>query len=227
MYFGRPQFRPKLFVLRIGEGLNYSVASSTQSVYNDIDKTMLSHYGMNVANGLYTIAYRLLDVATVPISALDSAVLPRFFRQGAKGGAAGVAQRSVGLAGRAALVGVLIAAATFFAAPLVPHILGHGFMGSVAALRWLCLIPAFRGIHQLTGSAITGLGFQRYRTVSQLCAAAFNFGVNLWLIPRFGWEGAAWASLATDGGLGIANLLIVRRLPALCANKGGCNEAPA
>ncbi len=216
--FGRPRFLPKLFLTRIGEGFNYSIAGSTQSVYNDIDKTMLSHYGMNVANGLYTMAYRIVDIATIPIAALDSAVLPRFFQKGANGETVSVAQSSERLARRAAVVGILIAAATFVAAPLVPDILGRSFTGTVAALRWLCLIPAFRGIHQLTGSAMTGLGFQRYRTAAQLCAAALNFGLNLWLIPRFGWEGAAWASLATDGGLGIANLLIVRNLPAITGN---------
>lgn len=224
--FGRPRFFPRLFVSHLGEGFNYSIAGSTQSVYNDIDKTMLSHYGMNVANGIYTMAYRIVDVATIPISALDSAVLPRFFRHGTES-PVGVTQVSERLAWRALLVGIAIAAATFFAAPLVPHILGRGFTASVAALRWLCLIPAFRGMHQLTGSAITGMGFQRYRTIAQLCAAGFNFGANLWLIPRFGWEGAAWASLATDGGLGITNLLIVRCLPAIVLRRKESNEAPA
>jgi O-antigen/teichoic acid export membrane protein len=210
--FGQPRLAPLLFVERFGEGFNFSIASSTQSVYNDIDKTMLSHYGMNVANGLYTMAYRIVDIATIPILALDAAVLPRFFRQGVES-AESVTSLSTRLARRAALLGLAMAAAMFVCAPVIPHIIGNGFRASVMALRWLCLIPAFRGIHQLTGSAITGMGFQRYRTASQLSAAALNFGLNLWLIPRYGWRGAAWSSLATDGSLGIANWLIARRLP--------------
>jgi len=47
------------------EGIGYSFASSTTSIYNDIDKTMLSHYGMNFANGVYTMAYRIIDIATM------------------------------------------------------------------------------------------------------------------------------------------------------------------
>jgi len=95
---------------------------------------------------------------------------------------------------------------------LIPHIVGRGFGESVAAFRWLSLIPVFRGMHQLTGCAITGLGFQRYRTMAQVAAAAFNFGLNLLLMPRHGWLGAAWASLATDGTLAVVNCLVLQSL---------------
>ena len=36
-------------------------------------------------------------------------------------------------------------------------------------------------------------------------AAGFNFTVNLYLIPHYGWLGAAWSSLATDGLLAVLN----------------------
>lgn len=223
--FGRPRFEPKLLASRFGEGFNFSIAGSTQSVYNDVDKTMLSHYGMNVANGIYTLAYRIVDMATIPIIAVDAAVLPRFFRQGLDD-AEGAVDLSERLAKRSAVLGIGLAVCMFAAAPLIPHLIGSGFKESVLALRWLCLIPAFRGVHQLTGSAVTGLGFQRYRTMAQFAAAAFNFGLNVWLIPRYGWMGAAWASLATDGGLGIVNVVVARRLPAIL-RKERCNGATA
>lgn len=209
--YGRPRFLPQLLFARLGEGLNFSLAGSSQSAYNDIDKTMLSHYGMNLANGIYTLAYRIVDFATVPVTALDAAALPHYFRKSREGVAA-VRGLSVRLAWRAALIGALTSGCLFAAAPLIPCIVGKGFGESVAAFRWLCLIPVFRGLHQLTGSAITGLGFQRYRTIAQLTAAAFNLGLSLWLIPRHGWLGAAWASLATDGSLAVANCAILRSL---------------
>jgi len=55
----------------------------------------------------------------------------------------------------------------------------------------------------MTGSALTGAGFQSWRTTAQVIAAVLNLGLNLWLIPRAGWLGAAWASVATDGALAI------------------------
>lgn len=209
--YGRPKFVPRLLRAHLGEGLNFSFAGSTQSAYNDIDKTMLSHYGMNAANGIYAMAYRLVDLATIPITALDSAALPRYFRMRLEGSKA-VRNLSIRLAWRAALIGLLMSVCMYVAAPVIPHILGRDFTQSVSALRWLCLIPVFRGVHQLTGSAVTGMGFQHYRTRVQLGAAALNFGLNLWLIPRYSWLGAAWASLATDGSLAAANLFLLRAL---------------
>ncbi len=219
--FGAPTFSLRLLWSRLGEGLNFSVAGSTQSVYNDIDKTMLSHYGMNVANGIYTMAYRVVDVATIPIGALDAAALPRYIRQSSQG-AATVRNLSVRLAGRAALIGLLMTVCMFVAAPLIPHIVGNGFKESVIALRWLCLVPAFRGVHQLTGCAITGMGFQRYRTWAQIAAASLNLGLNFWLIPSHGWLGAAWASLATDGTLAIVNWFLLQSVVGRKSTLASC-----
>jgi O-antigen/teichoic acid export membrane protein len=210
--FGWPRLHPKLFFRGAAEGFGYSFATSTAAAYNDIDKAMLSHYRMNAADGIYTIAYRIIDIATIPVLALRDAAMPRFFRAGANN-VEEAGRLSVQLLRSALPVACVASAAMWLAAPLLPHLVGNGFKDSASALRWLCLIPIFRSVHQLTGSALTGSGLQRYRTGSQLSAAAANFGLNLWLIPTHGWLGAAWASLATDGGLGIANwsLLAVLR----------------
>src|SRR6185437_15619139 len=153
----------------------------------------------------------IVDLATVPVTALDAAALPHYFRKRQEGLAA-ARSLSVRLAWRAALVGALTSGCMFAAAPLIPYVVGKEFGESVVAFRWLCAIPVCRGLHQLTGSAITGLGFQRYRTIVQVAAAAFNFGLSLWLIPRYGWMGAAWASLATEGSLVVASFTILGSL---------------
>lgn len=100
----------------------------------------------------------------------------------------------------------------FACAPLVVPVLGNSFASTVPALRWLALIPVFRTLHLSAGDAITSGGHQRWRTTSQLGAAALNLGLNLFLIPRWSWEGAAWASLATDGALAVANWSILTHL---------------
>jgi O-antigen/teichoic acid export membrane protein len=42
-----------------------------------------------------------------------------------------------------------------------------------------------------------------------LSVAALNFVLNLWLIPAYGWIGAAWSSLASDGLLAVLNSLLL------------------
>ena len=207
--FGRPSFAPKLFFTGASEGFGYSFALSTTSAYNDLDKTMLSHYGMNAANGIYAMAYRVIDIATVPVYSIRDAAMPRFFRDGREGIEKGAALAKR-LLSRSVLLSLLAAVVMFVTAPIIPHIVGKGFAESVSALRWLCLIPVFRSVHQMTGCALTGAGLQRYRTAAQLTAVGINFGLNLWLIPTHGWLGAAWASLATDFSLGALNWTILK-----------------
>ena len=87
--FGWPKFRPSVPLKEAGEGIGYAFAGSTTQVYNDIDKTLLSHFGMNQATGVYSMAYRVLDIATIPIYAVRDAAMPRIFKVGHEGPAPG------------------------------------------------------------------------------------------------------------------------------------------
>ena len=209
--FGWPRFSLRLFTSRAGDGFIYSVSASTTTIYNDIDKVLLGHFGMNAANGIYTMAYRVVNICTMPIISIYSAAFPKFFRLGAEGMSSTVPFARK-LLKRTSVLGLLAALAMFLTAPLIPHVVGKSFAQSASALRWLCLIPFFRSFHLSAGDAIAGAGHQKFRLISQFVAAAFNFSLNLYLIPRYSWLGAAWASLMTDGSLGAMNWLVAWRL---------------
>ena len=68
----------------LSEGLSFSCAASSISVYNDIDKTFLVSLGQAYAAGIYSAAYRVVDAASAPIYAVYAAAAPRFFREGAR-----------------------------------------------------------------------------------------------------------------------------------------------
>jgi O-antigen/teichoic acid export membrane protein len=210
-HFGKPQVSLSLLSRRLAEGVQFAFASSTTSAYNNLDKVMLSHYAMNAGNGIYTLAYRAIDIAAMPFGSVKDAAMPRLFRKGAEGlsEAAALARR---LWRRSILFSLVVASGVFLLAPLVPYIAGRSFVETVVALRWLCLIPVFRGVHEIAGSALTGAGLQRYRTGTQVIAVVLNVLLNLWLIPIHGWRGAAWASLATDGALCAMNLATLKIL---------------
>ena len=201
-FYGWPTFSSRLAVKGIPEGFSYSFAGSASSVYNDIDKTMLSYYGMNLANGIYALAYRVIDVATTPVVALRDAAVPRFFREGSHDPHA-LRRLTERLTQRATLLMLLVAVTLYATAPLIPFLLGASFAESVRAVRWLCLIPVLRAVHQMSGCAVMGLGKQNYRTAAQLSVAVFNFSLNIFWIPKYGWRGAAGSSLLSDGLLAI------------------------
>jgi O-antigen/teichoic acid export membrane protein len=202
---------PKLTAVRwkhINEGFSFSVSSSAISIYNDIDKTYLVHLGQTYAAGVYSAAYRIIDVASTPLYSVYAAAFPQFFREGAKGirHANALARR---LLRKTGLFSAAAAALMFFSAPLLPYILGKSFAESSAALRWLCLLPLIRCFHYAAGTTITGSVSQWYRTVQQVSAALLNLILNALLIPTYSWRGAAVASLLTDGGLALMNWVCV------------------
>jgi O-antigen/teichoic acid export membrane protein len=204
---GPPRFT-RIRLAELKDGLSFSLSSSATSVYNDIDKTMLVSVGQTAAAGIYGAAYRIVDVVTTPIYGLFAAATPRFFREGTRGvGHAAVLSRRML---RVTLpFGVSSAVLLWAVAPLLPLLFGRSFAGSVSALRWLCLLPLIRGLQYAWGTTITTASSQWLRTSTQAGAALLNLILNLFLIPRWSWEGAAAASLITDGGLALSNGLLV------------------
>jgi O-antigen/teichoic acid export membrane protein len=202
------RFSVRLAVRRMGEGIGYSFAGSTQAVYNDLDKTMLSHYNLSAENGPYTLAYRITDFATSPIAAVDAVIMPRFFQYGAErmGDVMALVRKSMRTA---VLMGLGAGVVLLLCAPLTPLLVGKGFGNVVIALRWLCVLPVLRAVHRISGSALTGIGYQNVRTAAQFAVAAVNLGLNVWWIPRYGWIAAAWSSVVADGLLAVLNVVLL------------------
>jgi O-antigen/teichoic acid export membrane protein len=193
------------------DGLQFSVGLAAQSIYNDIDKSMLARMSTLEATGIYAAAYRIVDLAFVPMRALLGAAYARFFRYGDEGIArtAAFARR---LAGPGVGYCVFASVGLLSLSSLVPRILGPSYEDSVHALRWLSILPLLKAIHYLAADALTGARLQRVRTRWQLFVAALNVLLNLWLIPAFSWRGAAVASLLADGALAIGLWLTIVRL---------------
>ena len=207
--------KPKLALRRIPgesvEGFYFSVSLAAVTIYNDIDKAMVARLATLEAAGVYAAAYRLIDVAVIPVRALLCAAYPSFFRVGKEGLGATI-RHSRRLLVRIVPYSLFAFLALLVGAPLVPHILGHQYADITAALRWLALLPVLKTLHYFIADALTGAGHQRTRTLTQVGVAAFNILINLWLIPAYGWRGAAWSSLASDGLLALSMWFIVTLL---------------
>jgi O-antigen/teichoic acid export membrane protein len=182
------------------EGFYFAVSQSSQTVYNDVDKTMLVRFGGLEATGIYGAAYRIVDVAFVPITALVSSTLAAFFRHG-EDGIVGTIRYAKRFLPYAAGYGLMAGALLFAASPILPILLGKDFARSALALRWLSPLVLFKAIHYLLANSLSGSGNQGVRASIQVGIVALNVLLNLWLIPAYSWRGAAWASLASDGAL--------------------------
>jgi O-antigen/teichoic acid export membrane protein len=195
---GRPEFHFGRVGSELREGLFFSVSLSAQSATNDIDKAMLGRLASLEATGVYAAAYRLVDVAFLPIGSLLGATYTRFFQHGVHGIRA-TARFARQLLGLAAGYGLVASAALYFLAPAVTAILGDEYREGIAAIRWLAVLPLLKAVHYFGADALTGAGYQGVRTVVQVSIALVNVLLNLWLIPHYSWRGAAVATIASDG----------------------------
>jgi O-antigen/teichoic acid export membrane protein len=193
--WGPLRLHPLLPELR--EGLYFAIGISAQTAYNDIDKTMLARLSGLYDTGVYAAAYRIINAASIPVSSLVYAAYSRFFKHGAHG-IMESAKFARGLLPAATGYGLFSAIAIWILAPLLPKILGQGYHESSTALLWLSCLPLLKAINYFGGDTLTGAGYQGIRTTITVFIAAFNILINLFLLPRYGWLGAAWSSVATD-----------------------------
>ncbi len=208
---------PKLAIWRIrgelAEGFYFGTSMSAQTVYNDMDKTMLARLSTLDATGIYAAAYRLIDVAFTPVRSVLNAAYTDFFRHGESGIAASYAYAKKLLPKMMGYSSVIFVG-LFIAAPVIPIVLGRDYARAVEALRWLALLPFFKSIHYFLADSLTGAGYQGIRTAGQIGVAVLNVVLNLWLIPAYSWRGAAWSSLASDGALVLTMYIAVTLVSA-------------
>ena len=182
--WGAPRFNWQQLKEDVGEGIYFSIGTSAATSF--------------AAAGIYAAAYRIVDVSMTPVRSLASAAYPHFFRKGVGGINSAYAYASTQI-GRACIYSAILCPALWLCAPLLPLVLGHSYAHAAPALRWLALIPLLRSVHVFLADSLSGAGFQGTRSAIQAGIALTNIALNLAILPRYGWLGAAWTSLASDG----------------------------
>ncbi|MBZ5697609.1 MAG: oligosaccharide flippase family protein [Acidobacteriia bacterium] len=199
-YLGSPSVALGLLRHRMREGFYFSFSLSSASIYNNIDKPMLARLSTLDAVGMYATAYRVVDIAFQPVGALLASAYARFFRHGENG----LAETTVfakRLLPFSVSYGVFAGLGLVVGAPLLPKVVGHNYATAVEALWWLSPLVLLKSVHYFLADSLTGAGFQGHRTAVQAIIGFQNVLLNLWLIPAYGWRGAAWSSLESDAML--------------------------
>lgn len=181
----------------VKEGIYFSISASAHNINANLDKSMLGKLSSVAAAGIYGSAYRFIDVGNVPLLALSGATYTRFFQHGVSGikGSLGFARRLLPMIAFYAIASII---GYWILAPYIPVILGEEYRDAIDALLWLSPLPAIAAFQYLAADTLTGSGHQKARSIVQVAAAIINIILNIILIPRFSWQGAAWATLISD-----------------------------
>lgn len=194
---GKPQPFAAKIPNKLKQGIYFSIGESASNINANIDKTMLASMASLEATGVYGAAYRFIEVGSVPIYAILSASYPKFFQYGALGikNSLILVKRLLPIVG---IYGIVCYWGFIFFAPYVPYVLGNEYTEAISTLQWLAFLPLIGALQLLFADTLTGAGFQKIRSSIQVITAASNALLNLWLIPKYSWLGATWATLVSE-----------------------------
>jgi len=181
------------------------------NLYSYIDGVMLGYLRTDAETGLYAAAYKIYEGLTYAPLAISTVLTPRlsnlFNRDRARHRRTSVA----GTAGTAAL-GIGVAAVAFaVATPLLVLLFGAQYVAATGPFRILVLgLPVVYGIWILHAVAIS-VDRERLLLQTGIVGLVVNVGINLYAIPHFGPNGAAFATVA---GEIISMAMLIRGLAA-------------
>ena len=180
-----------------GQGFAFALNNAAQGAHNHIDKTLLSQLISNAITGVYSVSYRILDAGFIPVQGLIFAITPRLFAKGGKG--IQTARRwGIRFLPWAIGWGVIAWIGAWAASPWLVRLLGKDYALIPAMIQILGGIILLRSIHAIAAAILAGADYQPWRSTAQIVVALLNLGLNLWMIPRWGWRGAAYSSIITD-----------------------------
>jgi O-antigen/teichoic acid export membrane protein len=144
------------------------------------------------AIGVYSIGVSFGLIPKVALGAFEYAWAPFYYAASREPGAGRVFSR-VTTYGIAALA-LMTAGLSAIARDLL-NLITHGqYGGAAGVVAWTAIGVFFYGTYLLTSIGLNITKNTRYYPVSTAIGAAVNLAMNLWLIPRYGIIGAAWAT---------------------------------
>lgn len=168
--------------------------------YNRIDMVLLSKMQSKEALGLYGVAYRFVDFAW-PIGlyfALSAyPVIARHLETGNRDAAQRLMQETQDAVALTILPAVTVL--IVFAGTILTVLGSDEFVPATTSLRILAATIVLVWFSHVYGHVLMAMGKQWVLFRILPVALAVNVGLNLWLIPSLGFDGAAVATLATEG----------------------------
>lgn len=165
------------------------------NLYSYVDAVMLGVMRTDVETGLYTAAYRVYEGLTYAPSIIAAVLTPRLSGLFVSDRAAHRRVALWGLAGSVALALTIGIAAFALSAPLVVWLFGPTFAPAVPPFRILCLGLAFVFTIWVLHAIVISVNAERLLVKTAVVGLATNVGLNLYVIPRMGANGAALATV--------------------------------
>lgn len=181
------------------------------TVYFRVDTLIVYHYAGESATGLYSACFRLSETFLMLATAVSASLFPVFSRLKTenKEELAALFERSFFWFLTPAL---LLATLVLDLSPaLINFLYGEAYLPAAPGLAVIIWSVVFMFANTLSTQAI--LACDREVTITKITAAnvAVNLALNFWLVPRFGFIGACWATLGTEAANFVLQSLVLQK----------------
>jgi len=210
--FVKPRFGLSREVMRrfARDVLPLGFAILASMVYYKADVPMLRSFKGDHETGLYTAAYKILENLNVIPAVAMAALFPAISRAvvtDRKEAARlhGIALKWLALAGGSSMIVLLVAPWL-----ILRLLFGTDYLDAEPILRLLGPAALLTCVNYLETHMLVALGLVRIQMVVSIVLIVFNVGANLYAIPRWGAQGAAFTTILTEIALLCACVPLVR-----------------
>ncbi|PZQ33524.1 MAG: hypothetical protein DI562_01625 [Stenotrophomonas acidaminiphila] len=190
------------------QGTAYALSSVASTSYQEVDKVlMLQLLGAAVA-GPYTVAFRVVSIFLMPISALVSATLPRLIAQHGNIQAPRTFRVLVLVA---SAYGLLAGVVILLSRSFIPRLFGADYGQVADLLLLLAPWPLFCALRQCWAAKLTAMNGQATRSMLEILGFLLVVLLNLMLLPHVGAQASAISLLLTEVVVLIGVLIFVER----------------
>jgi O-antigen/teichoic acid export membrane protein len=211
VHFVRPKRRDVLAHLK--PNLVLFVPVIAISIYNTLSKIILGYMAGEVEVGFFENAAKVTSVPIALVTAIGTVMLPRTSALLAKGqNESARSHTDKTMVAVMAFTAVSAFGIPMISYPFVELFYGPGFDTTASVLIVLCAtIPLLGFGNVIRTQYLIPAKRDSVFLWSAVCGAVTNLTVNLFLIPRLGSVGAAWASVAAETAVLLYQVVRVRR----------------
>ena len=185
---------------------------------NQMDTIMLGHFASERDVGIYSVALKVSSFVVIGLEIVLPIVSPLFSQFSATRDHALTEALFRTVTKWLCYSALIIFTCIAIFRVEVLHLFGKGFTGGATVLLILAMGQLVNAATGPTGALLTMTGKQRWELFNTISMVAFNFFLNLVLIPTMGLTGAAIATAASIASINSLKLIQVYKLYGLLAH---------
>lgn len=202
----RVQRHPSL-LFNLKDGIHFAGGVISVRLHTEADKALVLSLSSAAGAGIYSAAYRIVELSLLPVAAVVSVAYARLFANAQTRGAASAAASGLRYTILSVTLGGIVSIGIWWLlAPVMVSAVGPSFSAVEEGIVALAALPLAMSLRMTGEQNVAAAGLLAQRSRIQWLAAGAALSSNLVFIPTHGWIAAAWTGAVAEAVLGLVYL---------------------